>query len=200
MTTKLVYLYDENYVYAGTYNAQASPLEPGMYLEPVRSTSVNPPIILPGSSAVFSNDTGAWTLFVIPVPDAPVVIPPTLAEVQAAQVVKLQAAYQAAINAPMPFTNAAGVSSTYPAGNTIALNGSTAIQNLNNVLVSGEAAWILGKWLDTANIAQTFTFADLQGLAAAMEAVEVLDWTDLVTKVAEVQNATTIVEVEAIAF
>lgn len=124
----------------------------------------------------------------------------TLAQVQALQVAALQAAYQAAINTPVSFKNAAGVTSTYPAGNTLAINGSTAIANLNNCIAAGAAAWTIGKWLDANNVAQTFTFADLQGLAAAMEAQETLDWTDLVAKVAEVQAANTVAAVQAITF
>ena len=123
-----------------------------------------------------------------------------LAQVQAAQVSALQAAYQAAINAPVTFENAAGVTSTYPAGSTVALNGATSTQNLNDCIAAGAPAWTLGHWLDTNNTAQVFTYADLQGLAAAMEAQEVYDWTDLVAKVAEVQAATTTAAVEAITF
>ena len=125
---------------------------------------------------------------------------PKLADAQAAKVAQLQAAYQTAINTPVAFTNAAGVATTYPAGNTMSVNGNTANGNLNNVIAAGEKAWTMGKWLDSAGIAQTFTYADLQGLAAAMEAVQVLDWQDLVAKIAEAQAATTIAAVEAVAF
>ena len=134
------------------------------------------------------------------------VAPPTptaaqlLAQAQAAQIATLQAAYKAAINTPVSFKNAAGITSTYPAGNSIALNGATAMQNLSNAITAGSAGWSLGKWLDTNNVAQTFTYADLQGLAAAMEAQETLDWQDLVAKVAEVQAATTVAAVQAIVF
>ena len=123
-----------------------------------------------------------------------------LAQAQAAQIATLQASYKIAINAPVSFRNAAGVTSTYPAGNSIALNGATAMQNLSNAIIAGPAAWTLGRWLDTSNVAQTFVYADLQGLAAAMEAQETLDWQDLVAKVAEVQAATTVAAVQAIAF
>ncbi len=123
-----------------------------------------------------------------------------LAQAQAAQIATLQASYKSAINAPVSFKNAAGITSTYPAGNSIALNGATAMQNLSNAITAGSAGWSLGKWLDTNDVAQTFTYADLQGLAAAMEAQETLDWQDLVAKVAEVQAATTIAAVQAIAF
>ena len=134
------------------------------------------------------------------------VAPPTptaaqlLVNSKAAQIATLQASYQAAINAPVSFKNAAGVTSTYPAGDTVALNGATAMQNLQRALDAGSAAWTLGKWLDTNNVAQTFTYADLQGLAAAMAAAQTLDWQDLVAKVAEVNAATTVSAVQAVTF
>ena len=141
----------------------------------------------------------------VPATLQPYTIPaPTSAELltaaQATQVNALQAAYRRAVNAPVSFKNAAGVTSTYPAGDTLAINGKTALQNLEACLDAGSAAWTLGLWLDTNNVAQTFTYADLQGLAAAMAAVDTLDWKDLVSKIAQVQAATTVTEVEAITF
>jgi len=126
--------------------------------------------------------------------------PPTLAQAQAAQIALLQSAYQTAMNAPVTFTNAAGVTSTYPSGNTLLINGMKARDMLAEVIAAGSSAWTLGKWLDTNNVAQTFTFADLQGLAAAMEAAITIDWTDLVSKIAEVNAATTVAEVQAVTF
>lgn len=126
--------------------------------------------------------------------------PRTLAQVQSQQIATLQAAYQAAINAPVEFKNSAGATSTYPAGDVMSLNGKTAAQNLSNCITPGADAWTMGHWLDANNVAQVFAFADLQGLAAAMEAVEVLDWQDLVAKIAAVQAATTIAAVESITF
>jgi len=123
-----------------------------------------------------------------------------LAQAQSAQIALLQSAYQTAMNAPVTFTNAAGVTSTYPSGNTLLINGMRARDMLAEVIAAGSSAWTLGKWLDTNNVAQTFTFADLQGLAAAMEAAITLDWTDLVSKIAEVNAATTVAEVQAIKF
>ena len=142
----------------------------------------------------------AWTPITAAQAQAILNPPMTLAQAQTAQVVALQAAYAAAVNAPVTFKNAAGVTSTYASGNTLALNNQTATQNLADCINSGAAAWTMGHWLDTNNVAQVFTFADLQGLAAAMEAVEVLDWTDLVGKVAAVQAATTVAAVQAITF
>jgi len=124
----------------------------------------------------------------------------SLAFAQSAQIALLQSAYQTAMNAPVTFTNAAGVTSTYPSGNTLLINGMRARDMLAEVIAAGSSAWTLGKWLDTNNVAQTFTFADLQGLAAAMEAAITIDWTDLVSKIAEVNAATTVAEVQAITF
>ena len=61
-------------------------------------------------------------------------------------------------------------------------------------------ALALGKWLDVNNVAQAFTYAVLQGLAAAMESVITLDWQDLIAKVAEVHAAASIADIESIAF
>jgi len=119
---------------------------------------------------------------------------------QSAQIALLQSAYQTAINTPVTFENAAGVTSTYPSGNTLLINGMRARDMLAEVIAAGSSAWTLGKWLDTNNVAQTFTFADLQGLAAAMEAAITIDWSDLVTKIAEVNAATTVADVQAITF
>lgn len=125
---------------------------------------------------------------------------PSLTEVKSLQVAILQAAYQASINQPIAFTNAAGVATTYPAGNTVSLNGSTAVQNLSHVLLPGSAAWTMGLWIDADGVAQTFTFADLGGLAAAMEAVQVYDWQDLIAKIGEVQSCTTVEAVQSVMF
>lgn len=121
-----------------------------------------------------------------------------LAKAQATQTAALQAAYTAAINQSVSFKNAAGVTSTYPSGNTVLANGMTAQRMITTILSAGSAAWTLGKWLDTNNVAQTFTFADLEGLAVAMEAAGSADWTELVSLIAQVQAAKTVEAVQAI--
>lgn len=123
-----------------------------------------------------------------------------LAAAQASQISILQQSYKNSVNAPVSYMNAAGVTSTYPAGGTMQVNGNTALQNLEACLDAGSSAWTLGVWLDTNNIAQTFSYADLQGLAKAISAVDTLDWTDLLARIAAVQAATTVSEVEAITF
>ncbi|MDE2101800.1 MAG: hypothetical protein KGL39_31430 [Patescibacteria group bacterium] len=60
MTTKTVYLYDTAGALTGSYAAQASPLDPGKYIEPIDSTEIAPPAAGADEVAVFSG--GAWTL------------------------------------------------------------------------------------------------------------------------------------------
>ena len=125
---------------------------------------------------------------------------PTLAEAQYSQIAALQASYQAAISAPISFKNAAGVTSTYAFGNTLTMGGTNAQELLTQILAAGTADWKAGVWFDTSGIAQAMTFADLQGLAAAVEAMETPDEQNLMTKIAEVQAATTVAAVQAITF
>lgn len=124
----------------------------------------------------------------------------TLAQAQASQITALQSSYQSAINAPVSFKNAAGVTSTYAFGNTLTPGGTNAQALLTQILSAGAAAWAAGVWFDTAGKAQTMTFADLQGLAAEVEAMETPDEQNLMTKIAEVQAATTVTAVQAIAW
>ncbi len=121
-----------------------------------------------------------------------------LAQAQSAQITLLKAGYQTAINAPVTFKNAAGVTSTYPSGNTILITGDKAKSLLAETIAAGSAAWTLGKWLDTNDVAQTFTFSDLQGLAAAMEAAVTTSYETLVSKIAQVNAATTVADVQAV--
>ena len=135
-----------------------------------------------------------------PAPPTPLTDAQLLSNAQSAQIQILQASYQKAINSPISFTNAAGVTSTYPSGNTIALNGQTAAQNLSNAITAGSSAWITNLWLDSNNIAQKFTFADLEGLSQAMQNATSLDWSELITKIAAVQAATSIQDVQSVTF
>lgn len=126
------------------------------------------------------------------------VIQESLPAAKSAQKAILQASYLSAINAPVTFKNAAEVTSSYPSGKTVLVTGDTAQGLLAKTLAAGSAAWTLGKWVDVNNVAQTFTFSDLQGLASAIEAAVTLDYADLVGKFAEVDAATTVSAVQAI--
>jgi hypothetical protein len=78
------------------------------------------------------------------------------------------------------------------------LNGQTAKQVLSDAITAGSTAWALEHWIDTAGVAQVFSYADLQALAGAMEAVTVSAFQALETKAAQVQAATTVAAVQLI--
>ena len=119
---------------------------------------------------------------------------------QAVQAVTLQASFQATMALPVPFTNAAGVASSYPNMDTVSFNGKTAMQNIEAVINAGAAAWTFKHWLDVNGVAQVFTFADVQGLAAAMSAQDTPSELNLVAKIGQVQKATTVSAVQKIIF
>ena len=126
--------------------------------------------------------TGAW-------PPAP-----TLAQVQAQQIAILNAAYRAAIVAPVSFKTAAGTTASFPQDDQ-------AIQFRDQSLEAGAQAWTLNLWLDVNGAPVTpFTYADLQGLSAAMEAADTPAYQDLLAKIAQVTAATTVAAVQAITF
>ena len=163
------------------------------------------PETLPGGTASIDITDAEWQAG-LSSPYAPSVISgvytiptgPTLEQAKSAQIALLQASYQSSVNAPVTFKNAAGVTSTYPSGNTVLTNGMKASALLAQVIAAGSSAWTLDKWLDTNNVAQTFTFSDLQGLAGAMEAAITIDWSDLILKIDEVNQATSVSAVKAI--
>lgn len=84
MNTKTVYIYDDSGVYVGAYVAQESPLEPGNFIQPERSTDHPPPVAQPNERALFRN--GNWALESIPVDPPPE--PPTQAELIAVTRIK----------------------------------------------------------------------------------------------------------------
>ena len=122
----------------------------------------------------------------------------TLVFTKTANIAVLQAAYQTAINAPVTFKNAAGVTSTYTFGSTLTHGGTNAQELLTQILSAGSTAWTAGVWFDTAGVAQAMTFADLQGLASAVEAMETPDEQHLMTKIAAVQAQNSFPYVEVI--
>lgn len=127
-------------------------------------------------------------------------VPPSaaqlLAAAQAAQIATLNAAYQAASVAPVSFTTAAGATASFN-------QDATAKSNLQDALLASEKSgtWPINLWLSVAGISiAPFTYADLQGLAAAMEAVDAPDYQVLLTLIAQVNAATTIAGVQAVAW
>jgi hypothetical protein len=114
-----------------------------------------------------------------------------LATAQATQSALLQAAYEAAITAPVSYTTAAGTASTFK-------QDATAKSNLQDAILASQKSesWPINLWLDSTGTSITpFTYADLQGLAAAMEAVDAPDFQGLLALLSQVNTATTVDEV-----
>jgi hypothetical protein len=120
----------------------------------------------------------------------------TLSGAKTAQIAALQSAYELAISAPVNFTTAAGTTATFS-------QSAQNVANLQSMLLAGEKSqtWPLNLWLDSAGVPITpFTYADMQGLAAAMEAYDAPQYADLLAKVAQVQAATTVAQVQSVTF
>jgi hypothetical protein len=138
-----------------------------------------------------------WTVVsgVLVAPPAPTAAQ-LLAQAQVAQITKLTAAYEAAITAPVSYTTVGGATATFT-------QSATNTQNLQNALVASakSQSWPLNLWLNSSGQPVTpFTYADLQGLAAAMEAADTPEYMDLLTKVAAVNAATTVAAVQSVTF
>ena len=162
-------------------------------------------VVVTDTAGVYSFTAAHGAVLNTPTTLQPYTIPaPTAAQLlqdaKTAQNAILTASFQTAMTVPVPFTNAAGIASTYPNQDTVSFNGKTAGQNLQAVLNAGSAAWIFGHWLDINGVAQVFTFADVQGLAAAMSAQDTPSELNLVAKIAQVQAATTVSAVQSIIF
>lgn len=77
---KRVYVFDADGPFVGPYDAQESPLDPGVFLVPQRSTDIAPPAV---TEAQFAQWNGtAWDVIDIPPPPPPP--PPTPEEIAAA--------------------------------------------------------------------------------------------------------------------
>lgn len=181
---KTVYLYDAvTGAYAGVYEAQESPLEPGVFIEPTCSTSIAPPIAGENQIAIFTNTT--WTIepnYVgetmydqstgatqtvteygeLPNGFALTPPPPTLAKAQTTQVVLLTKAYSNAIQQAVSYTSKGGVTEIYQAT-------TQSVSNLTQMLLAFSAAQTVPTgfyWVAADNSQVPFTYADMQGLAA----------------------------------
>jgi len=117
-----------------------------------------------------------------------------LDQTKAMKIAALKEAYRLATISPVHFKTAAG--------NT-ALFATTpdAIGYLQGVIDAGSAAWTANLWLSNDGTPVTpFTFADVQGLAAAIEAVDTPEYYDLLKLISEVTAATTVSAVQAISW
>jgi hypothetical protein len=181
---KTVYLYDATTgAYLSTYEAQESPLEPGVFIEPTYSTDGAPPATGANQVAIYSN--GGWAItedyrgktiynqttgasqvleVIGPIPAgfALTVPPPTLAQAQAAQVVTLTQAYRLAIQQAVSYTSKGGVTEIYQAT-------TQSVSNLTQMLLAFSATQTVPVgfyWVAADNTQVPFTYADMQALAA----------------------------------
>jgi len=117
-----------------------------------------------------------------------------VADAQGAQGVSLGAAYAAACAQPVSFTTAAKVTKTFQAD-----PGSITVLQQTLAGLSGAQATPAGfYWVAADNTQVPFSFADLQGLAAAMLAQGWTAFQHLQTLKAEVAAATTVAAVLAV--
>jgi hypothetical protein len=117
-----------------------------------------------------------------------------LAAAKTAKTASLTAAYNAAILAPVSYTTAAGATALFN-------QAASDIENLNKAILGSQASgtWPLNLWQDaTGAVVTPFTYADLQGLAAAFEAHDVPEYAHLLALLAEVTSAADLAAVAAI--
>ena len=158
------------------------------------------PVYVPGTSTgydpryYFQPTTLAVTGDVVTVTYGAVTLLP-LESVQASRIQDLQADYEFQLNQPVSFTTSSGATAVFS-------QGATAINNLQNVINSGAAAWNsagLNLWMNSSNLpVSPFTFADLQGLASAFGAADIPQYKNLLSRIQQVMTATTADQVVAV--
>jgi hypothetical protein len=117
-----------------------------------------------------------------------------LASAQTAQIAQMYEDYANAIAQPVAYTSKAGVAKTYQSD-------PTSIGNVNDMLSAygAEAATPSGfYWVAADNTQVPFTYADLQGLAAAMGAQGWAAFQNLQAKKSAIKGATTVSAVQAV--
>lgn len=130
----------------------------------------------PGAAYVWQN--GTWTY--------------PLSTAQAAQIATLDAAYAVAIQAPVTFMTAAGVTKTFNAD-------PGSVDNLSRMLLAFQKAQAVPSgfyWLASDNSPVPFTYADMQGLAQAIGVSALTQFQHLQTLKAAVNTATTVADVQ----
>lgn len=81
--TKTVYLFDESGDLIGIYQAQESPLEPGIFITPTASTDIEPPTFTENQTCKFIE--GSWVVADVPkvIPEPP--SPEEIAQIEASE-------------------------------------------------------------------------------------------------------------------
>lgn len=118
---------------------------------------------------------------------------PSLEDARAAQIAAVNAAFTARAAAPVTFTTAAGATARFDQTDQ-------ARAHLSSCIDAGADEWTANVWLDADNTpVMPFAFADLQGLAAAIDAAHTPSYADFLALVAAIASADTIAAVQAIA-
>lgn len=117
-----------------------------------------------------------------------------LQQAKSAQIAMVTQGYEAAIAAPVTYKTAAGVTAMFSTD-------AKAVSYLQSVIAAASAAWTANLWLDSKGTPVTpFTFADVQGLAAAIENADTPDYQELLKLIGEINGATTVTEVQTYTF
>ena len=212
MSTQIVYLFDgQTGAHAGTYTAQQSALEPGVFIAPANSTATAPPAATDNAVAVYAS--GAWTVVAdyrgqtiysqstgaaeevtaigaLPSGYALTAPPPTLAQAQVAQLSTLATSFAAASTANV--ADSSGL--IWSGGMSSALSIYGAVQLAS---ASGVTSVTL---FDASNAAHALTIAQGTSVAVAIGAAYQTVFAKYQACKVAVAAATTVAAVEAIAW
>lgn len=213
-----VSLLDDNGYYIGDYYCHPSPLEPGHYLVPEKSTTVEAHPVEPNTAQHFNgttfdivpdftgqiwyNQTTGLEVTITTRGQPDITLAPTkpmfllIQEAKVNKNAELIAAYETAITAPVTYTTKGGITDTF--------NQTEADKNnLNRIIASctNSKTWRLNGWTNSVgNLITPFTYDDLIGLAEAFEIADVPDFANLIQKLHDLNAANTLVDINTITF
>ena len=166
----------------------------------VEASDAQPPDLEEGVTAV---EVQGWDGWPVPPHDGLVLAyrngqfvwddPRSLAQAQADQIAVLTDAYQTAIAQPVPFTTATGVAQMFQADADSIYNCTAAMLGCQGAQATPAGFY----WLAQDNTQVPFTYADLQGLAAAFLAQGAPAFAKLQSLKTAVRAATTVEAVKA---
>lgn len=117
-----------------------------------------------------------------------------LATAQAEQIATLNTAYNAALQAPVSFTTAGGVTKTFKT-DQVSVNYLMSMQLAFQQAGAVPSGFI---WLAADGTQAPFTYADILGLSHAIGVAGLAQWQHLQTQISAVNAATTVAAVQAV--
>jgi len=153
-------------------------------------------VVVTNTNGVYSFQSAAGIPLNVPTTLVPYSIPASvlLAAAQMAQITSLSQAYATACLAPVSYTSKGNITKTYQADQN-------SIDNLTWMLLTFSSAQTTPSgfyWIALDNTQVPFTFADLQGLAAALGTQGASAFAQFQLLKAQVKAATTVADVQAI--